>query len=136
MVRLGYLSSKEIQKMVEWLVVSPNRAMAYNILTTLLVAFDSVIPESSGGKARKILAMGPTPSITTPSPSVRRSTARSSSVSKVEEAEEEKKARNEAAQFGDLCTTVKDALGDKIEKVIVSNHITDFPCALVTSHFG
>lgn len=55
---------------------------------------------------------------------------------KLEEAEEEKKARDEAAQFSDLCTTAEDALGNKIEKFIVSNHITDFPSVLVTSQLG
>ncbi|KAJ7784836.1 Hsp90 protein-domain-containing protein [Mycena maculata] len=55
----------------------------------------------------------------------------------LEETEEEKKAREtEAAEFGELCTTVKDALGDKVEKVVVSNRITDSPCVLVTGQFG
>jgi len=55
----------------------------------------------------------------------------------LEETEEEKKVREEeAAQFNELCTTVKDALGDKVEKVIVSNRITDSPCVLVTGQFG
>jgi len=43
----------------------------------------------------------------------------------LEEMEDEKKAREaEAAEFAELCTTVKDALGDNIEKVIVSNRIS------------
>jgi molecular chaperone HtpG len=55
----------------------------------------------------------------------------------LEETEEEKKAREEeAAQFNDLCTTIKEALGDKVEKVVVSNRITDSPCVLVTGQFG
>lgn len=55
----------------------------------------------------------------------------------LEETEEEKKAREaEAADFADLCTTVKDALGDKVEKVVVSNRISDSPCVLVTGQFG
>jgi len=55
----------------------------------------------------------------------------------LEETEEDKKAREtEAAEFADLCTTVKDALGDKVEKVIVSNRISDSPCVLVTGQFG
>ena len=53
----------------------------------------------------------------------------------LEETEEEE-AREEAAQFNELCTTVKDALSDKVEKVIVSNRITDSPCVLVTGQFG
>ena len=55
----------------------------------------------------------------------------------LEETEDEKKAREEeAAQFNDLCTTIKEALGDKVEKVVVSNRITDSPCVLVTGQFG
>jgi molecular chaperone HtpG len=55
----------------------------------------------------------------------------------LEETEEEKKAREEEElQFTDLCTTVKDALGDKVEKVVISNRITDSPCVLVTGQFG
>lgn len=55
--RLGCLSANEIKKMVEWLALNPNHAMTYNVLTATLVAFDPVDPESSGGKARKCLAM-------------------------------------------------------------------------------
>ena len=55
----------------------------------------------------------------------------------LEETEEEKKAReDEVAAFADLCTAVKEALGDKVEKVVVSNRITDSPCVLVTGQFG
>jgi molecular chaperone HtpG len=55
----------------------------------------------------------------------------------LEETEDEKKAREaEAADYNELCNTVKDALGDKVEKVVVSNRITDSPCVLVTGQFG
>jgi len=55
----------------------------------------------------------------------------------LEETDEEKKAREaEVAEFTDLCSAVKDALGDKVEKVIISNRITDSPCVLVTGQFG
>lgn len=55
----------------------------------------------------------------------------------LEETEEEKKAREEeSTQFEDLCKTIKDALGDKVEKVVISNRIADSPCVLVTGQFG
>jgi molecular chaperone HtpG len=55
----------------------------------------------------------------------------------LEETEEEKKEReDEAKQFEDLCKTIKDALGDKVEKVVISNRIVDSPCVLVTGQFG
>jgi molecular chaperone HtpG len=55
----------------------------------------------------------------------------------LEETEDEKKTREaEAAQFDDLCKAVKDALGDKVEKVVVSNRISDSPCVLVTGQYG
>ena len=55
----------------------------------------------------------------------------------LEETEEEKKVREEeATQFNELCTTVKDALGGKVEMVIVSNRITNSPCVLVSGQFG
>ena len=55
----------------------------------------------------------------------------------LEETDDEKKAREEeVAEFTDLCSAVKDALGDKVEKVIISNRISDSPCVLVTGQFG
>jgi molecular chaperone HtpG len=55
----------------------------------------------------------------------------------LEETDEENKAREaEVAEFTDLCLAIKEALGDKVEKVIISNRITDSPCVLVTGQFG
>ncbi|VDB94821.1 unnamed protein product [Peniophora sp. CBMAI 1063] len=55
----------------------------------------------------------------------------------LEETEEEKKAREEEAKsFEDLCKIIKEALGEKVEKVVVSNRIADSPCVLVTGQFG
>jgi len=55
----------------------------------------------------------------------------------LEETDEEKKSRDaEIAEFTELCSVVKDALGDKVEKVVVSNRISDPPCVLVTGQFG
>jgi len=55
----------------------------------------------------------------------------------MEESEEEKKAfEEEKTAFEGLCKLIKDVLGDKVEKVIVSNRITDSPCVLVTGEHG
>ncbi|GAA5944555.1 hypothetical protein JCM1841_001033 [Sporobolomyces salmonicolor] len=55
----------------------------------------------------------------------------------LEETEEEKKEREEEGkQFEDLTRTMKDILGDKVEKVSISNRIADSPCVLVTGQFG
>ena len=55
----------------------------------------------------------------------------------LEESEEEKKQFEEVkAEFEGLCKVVKDVLGDKVEKVVVSNRVVDSPCVLVTSEFG
>ncbi|KAG2194205.1 hypothetical protein INT46_006721, partial [Mucor plumbeus] len=55
----------------------------------------------------------------------------------IEEDEEEKKAREaEQKEFESLCKTVKDILGEKVEKVVLSNILTDSPCVLTTGQFG
>ncbi|KIY65668.1 HSP90-domain-containing protein [Cylindrobasidium torrendii FP15055 ss-10] len=55
----------------------------------------------------------------------------------LEETEAEKAERETTVkEFAELCTVVKEALGDKVEKVVVSNRITDSPCVLVTGQFG
>jgi len=56
---------------------------------------------------------------------------------KLEETEDEKKKSEELkAQFEPLCKTIKDILGDKVEKVIVSERIVSSPCVLVTGEYG
>jgi len=47
------------------------------------------------------------------------------------QAEEEQKAANE-----DLISCVKDVLGDKVEKVVLSDRLVNSPCCLVTGEFG
>lgn len=55
----------------------------------------------------------------------------------LEETEDEKKQREEEQKsFEELCKQVKEILGDSIEKVVLSNRITDSPCVLVTGQFG
>merc|ERR1719472_670114 len=51
---------------------------------------------------------------------------------------EEEKAKEEEvkAQYEALCRLMKDILGDKVEKVIVSDRIVDSPCCLVTGEYG
>merc|ERR1719502_2079381 len=56
---------------------------------------------------------------------------------KFDETEEEKKAAEELkADFEPLCKLMKEILGDKSEKVVVSERLTDAPCCLVTGEYG
>ena len=55
----------------------------------------------------------------------------------LDETEEEKKAKEEKkAQFEELTKVMKDSLGDKVEKVVISDRIVDSPCVLVTGEYG
>jgi len=51
---------------------------------------------------------------------------------------EDEKKKNEDIKTANenLCKVVKDILGDKVEKVIVSTRIVDSPCVLVTGEHG
>jgi len=54
-----------------------------------------------------------------------------------DETEEEKKKKEETKQnFTNLCTLMKEILGDKVEKVVVSDRIVESPCVLCTSEYG
>merc|ERR1711988_1589019 len=54
-----------------------------------------------------------------------------------EETEDEKKEKEEVkADYEPLCKLMKEILGDKTEKVVVSERLTDAPCCLVTGEYG
>jgi len=56
---------------------------------------------------------------------------------KIDETEDEKKKFEEKkAQTENLCKIIKEVLGDKVEKVIVSDRVVNSPCVLVTGEYG
>nr|BAK08741.1 heat shock protein 90 [Chara braunii] len=56
---------------------------------------------------------------------------------KLDDTEEEKKKKEEIKkEFESLCKLMKEILGDKVEKVVVSDRIVDSPCCLVTGEYG
>nr|AFR60309.1 HSP90 [Pelargonium peltatum] len=57
---------------------------------------------------------------------------------KLDETEDEKKKPNSPLKekFEGLCKVIKDVLGDKVEKVVVSDRVVDSPCCLVTGEYG
>merc|ERR1712107_726336 len=51
--------------------------------------------------------------------------------------DDEKKAFDEAkTKTEPLCKLMKEVIGDKVEKVVVSNRLADSPCVLVTGEYG
>merc|ERR1719401_960205 len=54
----------------------------------------------------------------------------------LEDEDEKKTLEEQKAEFEPLCKLVKEVLGDKVEKVLVSNRIVESPCVLVTSEYG
>jgi molecular chaperone HtpG len=55
----------------------------------------------------------------------------------LEDDEDEKKAFEELkTEYEPLCTQIKEILGDKVEKVVISNRIVNSPCVLVTGQYG
>ncbi|KAM7522332.1 hypothetical protein LguiA_012234 [Lonicera macranthoides] len=56
---------------------------------------------------------------------------------KLDESEDEKKKQEALKEkFEGLCKVIKDVLGDKVEKVVVSDRVVDSPCCLVTVEYG
>jgi molecular chaperone HtpG len=54
----------------------------------------------------------------------------------LEDEEEKKTLEEQKAEFEGLSKLVKEVLGDKVEKVVVSNRVQESPCVLVTSEYG
>merc|ERR1712222_97135 len=54
----------------------------------------------------------------------------------LDDEDEKKKTEELKAEYEPLCKLVKEGLGDKVEKVLVSTRIVDSPCVLVTSEYG
>merc|ERR1712023_100331 len=54
----------------------------------------------------------------------------------IEDEDEKKKLEELKAEFEPLAKLMKEVLGDKVEKVVVSNRMADSPCVLTTSEYG
>jgi molecular chaperone HtpG len=54
----------------------------------------------------------------------------------LDDEDEKKKMEELKAEFEPLCKLMQEVLGDKAEKVMVSNRVVDSPCVLVTSEYG
>jgi molecular chaperone HtpG len=55
----------------------------------------------------------------------------------VEDDEEERRKKEDKQQYFDnLCKTIKEILGDRVEKVVISDRLVDSPCCLVTGEYG
>merc|ERR1712178_230145 len=54
----------------------------------------------------------------------------------LEDEEEKKTLEEQKADYETLCKLIKEVLADKVEKVVVSNRISESPCVLVTSEYG
>merc|ERR1719407_8000 len=54
----------------------------------------------------------------------------------IDDEDEKKKMEELKAEFEPLSKLMKEVLGDKVEKVLVSNRMADSPCVLTTSEYG
>merc|ERR1712194_670143 len=57
-------------------------------------------------------------------------------VQQLKEYEEKKVLEEQKAAYEGLCKLIKEVLADKVEKVTISNRVSESPCVLVTSEFG
>merc|ERR1712160_162452 len=54
----------------------------------------------------------------------------------IEDEDEKKKLEELKAEFEPLTKLMKEVLGDKVEKVVISSRMADSPCVLTTSEYG
>merc|ERR1712139_269533 len=54
----------------------------------------------------------------------------------IDDEDEKKKVEELKAEFEPLTKLMKEVLGDKVEKVVISSRIVDSPCVLTTSEYG
>jgi len=54
----------------------------------------------------------------------------------MENEEEKRRKEEEKTQAEELCKVIKEILGEKVEKVVVSDRLSDSPCILVTGEYG
>merc|ERR1719473_526322 len=54
----------------------------------------------------------------------------------LEDEDEKKTLEEQKAAYETLCKLFKEILGEKVEKVLVSNRVSESPCVLVTSEYG
>merc|ERR1711937_1014716 len=54
----------------------------------------------------------------------------------IDDEDEKKKMEEMKAEFEPLSKLMKEVLGDKVEKVLVSSRVVDSPCVLTTSEYG
>merc|ERR1712182_114954 len=54
----------------------------------------------------------------------------------MDDEDEKKKLEELKAEFEPLAKLMKEVLGDKVEKVLISSRIVDSPCVLTTSEYG
>merc|ERR1719379_1376187 len=55
---------------------------------------------------------------------------------KLDDSEDDATRKEIKERFDLLCSVMKDILGDKVEKVVLSNLLVDSPCVLVTGEYG